>query len=169
MQTLYVIWKYYALTTKKALSSWNHPCGIVSISVMASACTGAELIRFLIEQYSINAITQVMPILLRTHKTLFILRVDALLSPKGKGCTSLLPVKEGREGPHNCVSQLLPVWERNQECGFWDIKSRKEEELPPSFSSNFLPFLYHLSSSQNTWVNIKKHESRLYPITCFFF
>lgn len=136
---------------------------------MASVCTGAEHIRFLIEQYSINAITQVMPILLHAHRTLFILRDDTCLSPKGKGCTTLLPVKVEREGPHFLCVPVATSEGEKPGMWLWDIKSRKEEELLPSFSSNFLPFLCHRSSSQNTWINMKKHESHLYPITCFFF
>lgn len=64
---------------------------------------------FLIEQYSINAITQVMPILLCTHRTLFILRVDIHLSPKAKDVPVLYLLKKEGKVLTYCVSQLLPA------------------------------------------------------------
>lgn len=123
MQNIYAICKQYGMTTKRALclSTANGACSArlepPQPSARATCRTGAELmwLQFLIEQ--------VIPVHC-THQIPLTFRVDALLSPKVKGCTSpSYPIKkQGKEEvsiyyvPHNLQPSVLCNWVGNQGC-----------------------------------------------------
>lgn len=118
MQNINVILKYYGLTTKKALSSWNRQCRIFSTSGSPTAL-GMAFYMNRCRSHVVSLSLRVMPILLCTSLPIYSELIH--FHHQRRKCVSVFfPVKGGREGEGHyllCVPQFvtrrLPEWEKS--------------------------------------------------------